>query len=110
MRHQGGYLIAYENDNTTPKDVLISTRLSKLTMIVEYPKAAPEPVQLWIQRCARGGVGHHTTYCLVRPVWGQPRWLHVPGVCGAAVRAARHPATRVHAHLTRHARRARAGF
>lgn len=49
----GGYLLAYENDNISPKDTLITTRLTKLTLVLEYPRKAPQPAQLWIQRCVR---------------------------------------------------------
>lgn len=47
----GGYLVAYENDNVEAKDVLLVTRLSKLTMLLEYPDVAPDaPAVMWIQQ------------------------------------------------------------
>jgi hypothetical protein len=45
----GGYLLAYENDNTESKDTLITTRLSKLTFIMEYPKQT-DAIVMWIQK------------------------------------------------------------
>lgn len=49
MHVAGGYLLAYENDNIYAKDVTIALRLSKLVMVLEYPKKANETVQMWIQ-------------------------------------------------------------
>lgn len=47
----GGYLVAYENDNIEQGEVLLVTRLSKLTMLLEYPDVGPEdPVVMWIQQ------------------------------------------------------------
>lgn len=47
----GGYLLAYENDNVQQGDVLLVTRLSKLTMLLEYPNVGPnDPAVMWIQK------------------------------------------------------------
>jgi hypothetical protein len=47
----GGYLLAYENDNIEQGEVMLVTRLSKLTMLLEYPNAGPEdPAIMWIQK------------------------------------------------------------
>lgn len=45
----GGYLLAYENDNVEAEDTLITTRLSKLTFIMEYPKQT-DAIAMWIQK------------------------------------------------------------
>lgn len=46
----GGYLLAYENDNVEAKDTVITTRLSKLTFIMEYPKQRDDATVMWIQK------------------------------------------------------------
>jgi hypothetical protein len=47
--HAGGYILAYENDNVEEGDALLVTRLSKLTMIMEYPDAT-DTITMWIQQ------------------------------------------------------------
>ncbi|KAF8065708.1 hypothetical protein HT031_002768 [Scenedesmus sp. PABB004] len=52
----GGYLLAYENDNIVAGDVYFETRLSGLSVLVEYPGAArvTEPVIRWLTTWAAG--------------------------------------------------------
>lgn len=42
-------MLAYENDNIEQGDVTLVTRLSKLTMLLEYPKRIDAAV-MWIQK------------------------------------------------------------
>jgi hypothetical protein len=46
----GGYLLAYENNNVDDSDTLLVTRLSKLTILKEYPGDTNEVIVMWMQR------------------------------------------------------------
>lgn len=50
LRHAGGFLLAYENDNIAGTDTQLFTRLTKLTFIQEYPKGNNESTVMWMQR------------------------------------------------------------
>lgn len=43
-------MIAYENDNIEAKDPTLQTKLTGLTMILEYPSKPDDTTLLWITR------------------------------------------------------------
>lgn len=46
----GGYILSYENNNVSPTDVYVDTRLTRLPFVIDYPNNVDDATLLWLQR------------------------------------------------------------